>query len=114
MAFKRTLELVVVQCCSCHVEYALPQGLVNRLHSEKEKRSTWCPNGHQWHYVGKSDATRLREAEQALALTQQRLREAGQGRAHREPCPVCGLRFERLNTHRTLMKHWKPATLKAL
>lgn len=115
------VELTVVTCCSCGITYAIPTMLNDRLMTKKEKGSTSCPNGHGWHYIGKSDEDRARDAEQRAReanaraqAAEQRLREIRDRPAgkKRDECPVCHRSFERLSTHRTRAGHW--GSLKAV
>lgn len=111
MDFERKLRLLVVQCCSCAVEYAIPEELNRRLLAEKEATTTYCPNGHRWNYVGKSDDQRVRDAEYRAREAERMLRAANQGKT---PCPVCQQPFKRLATHRTRMKHWGNSRLRSV
>jgi hypothetical protein len=46
-------------CKTCGITYAVPpQWLAER----REDHQTWyCPNGHHWHFPGKSDTEKLRD-----------------------------------------------------
>lgn len=116
---ERLLDLVVVQCCDCNIEYGIPRQLYNHLLGEKDKRSTICPNGHAWHFVGKSDAQLLMQARERQHLAEQRALAAEQAlreEKRKKPpaalpvprsdeCPVCHRRFVRLSTHQTRTGH---------
>jgi hypothetical protein len=113
ITFDRLLNLVVVQCCSCGVEYAIPSVMHSQLKQEKEKLSTMCPNGHGWHFVGKTEKALREEAEQRAQIAERRLREAThppkvyETSAPRDKCTVCGRSFIRLRTHQTRTGHGK-------
>lgn len=90
MRFSRELNLVVVQCCSCGVEYAIPRVLHRELLDAREGKSAWCPNGHSWHYISEPKSPP----------------KVYETSAPRDECPVCHRSFIRLSTHRTAAKHW--------
>lgn len=56
----------VEECCNCGVQFAMTMSTYNhyQMHSSGSKRHTlsfFCPNGHQQHYQGKTEAQQLRE-----------------------------------------------------
>lgn len=122
MTFERELCLVVVQCCACSVEYAIPQSMYDSLKEKRDSGRTMCPNGHGWHYTGASSEQKIREAEQRAEEAERRLHEleaaradpvgAAQGKV--VPCPVCGRYFTAhgVGIHRT--KIHRSEHLKAL
>ena len=55
-------RLTVKTCVTCGVKYALPEELDDRRYLDKEW--TYCPNGHQQQYQGK---TAEQERDEALA-----------------------------------------------
>ena len=74
--------------------------------------SFFCINGHSQHYVGKSDAQKLKEAQEEVARQRDRAeREERQKRAARTElknvktrvsngvCPCCNRSFENLGRH---------------
>lgn len=59
-----TVNIHVVTCCECGVEFGMTAQLYrNRVN---DKRWFYCPNGHQQHFTGRTDAQKL-EAERAHA-----------------------------------------------
>lgn len=53
-------DLVVEVCGECGVLFALPEALKNRCLRD-HSQEFFCPNGHQLHYLGKTDAEKLQE-----------------------------------------------------
>lgn len=72
------VEMVVVECCNCHVHFSMPYWM------ERERRRDhgcfYCPNGHMQYYSGKSDEEKLKEKlkarEKDLQAAQERERSA--------------------------------------
>jgi hypothetical protein len=56
---QRTLDLVVIQCGECGMEFGVP----NHWHTNKlnSHEAFWCPNGHCRAFTGKSEAEKLRD-----------------------------------------------------
>jgi hypothetical protein len=65
------VEFVTETCYCCGVVFALENGYYYA--KQADKTSFWCPNGHSQHYLGKSDAQKLREQ---LAETERSLKWA--------------------------------------
>jgi hypothetical protein len=111
VSFTRPMDLVVVQCCSCGIEYAIPQLLKKELLAEKAGKNTWCPNGHAWHFTGKTAEQKLREAQQerdaaVAALRAERAKpKVYETSAPRDECLVCHRKYIRLSTHLTCSGH---------
>ena len=62
-----SVELVQVSCCSGCV-YAITRTLYDRMEKTKaEHEMIYCPLGHRWHYIGKTDAEKLQDCRQLLA-----------------------------------------------
>ncbi len=55
-------QLVTEECCNCGITFAMPEDYKDRLRRETTKATFYCPTGHPQHYVGESDAQKLREA----------------------------------------------------
>lgn len=108
-------RLTVVEC-TCGLMYAIPESLHNQLDAKRERRSVYCPLGHQWHYVGKSDAEKVRELQDRLAAEraqhdQERATLKAQAtraknakarlekRAAAGVCPCCNRTFQQLARH---------------
>jgi hypothetical protein len=108
-----TQELVAVDC-TCGIAFAIPDALHKQMLDHRSADpgktvSVYCPLGHQWHYMGKSEATKEREranrAEAQLVAAQDQL-EAEQ-RAHARTrkrvangvCPCCHRSFVNVKRH---------------
>lgn len=85
-----TQELVTHSCPSCGVEHAIPKRLEQKALDNRgpRGRQIYCPNGHTWHFVGKTEAERLQEQldqrEGQLARERQRLDQAEAEIAHQK------------------------------
>lgn len=120
--FAGEATLVVVECYSCGMTYAIPQNLhESALKYHGDKANGWrlvCPVGHEWWYTGESalqrserEAQEAREREQAtreLLAHESRSHAATRGhltrakrRAHAGVCPVAGCKrhFADLERH---------------
>lgn len=62
--------ICVEHCCNCGVPFGLPTDL--REQRLRDRGTFWCPNGHAQHYTGKTDAQKLREANEALERERRR------------------------------------------
>jgi hypothetical protein len=60
-------RLVVEQCPTCAVVYAIPEALKERGLRYRGKVSIYCPNGHTWHYMGRTHAQELEELRDRIA-----------------------------------------------
>jgi hypothetical protein len=71
-------RLVVETCCACHMQFAMPETLKERL---LEKRvngngpTFFCPAGHAQHYTGEPTAEKLRREIERLRQQEARLHE---------------------------------------
>lgn len=69
------VEIVLEECCSCGVVFGMTKQ--TKQHYLKYKAEMfYCPNGHSQHYVGKSDAEKLKEAEAARVAAEARAKLA--------------------------------------
>ena len=110
--------LVLVQCCGCSVEYAIPLQLYDnaKKHRGANGKSIYCPNGHSWWYLGETEAQKQRRraesAEQRLAQRDDEIRDleravsAQKGnvtrlkrRAAAGTCPCCQRTFMNVSAH---------------
>lgn len=111
-------SLVTKVCPVCGVPYAMPQEM-NDWCQKAPNRNFYCPNGHQLHHPGKSDAEKAREARDALAreraahdqtvarLTAQKAattrarnqRDQITQRVAHGVCPCCNRTFKQLARH---------------
>lgn len=112
LSYERTLVLVVVGCPSCGVEYGIPDSLNKQLLVKTTSGSVFCPNGHSWHYTGKSFDQKLRDADarvlaardQAAAAERRAAAARGQvtklrNRIANGVCPCCHRTFKQLARH---------------
>lgn len=117
--FAHALEPIT--CCNCGVLFAVP----DYWHAKRraDHNTFWCPNGHEQHFAGKSEADVLREQ---LKQTETRLQtaknEAAWQQSQREQaersaraqraiatriknrlakglCPCCGKHFPEMREH---------------
>lgn len=63
--------LVHEECCTCGIAFGMTEDFMHRRRNDH--KSFYCPSGHGQHYTGKSDATKLREAERMLGDERRRL-----------------------------------------
>lgn len=69
-ALTATTTLVTEECCKCHILFAIPKALQDNLLEWRgpNGREFFCPNGHAQHYIGETEAQRLkRELDEAKA-----------------------------------------------
>lgn len=114
-------ELVHITCCNCGVAFGLDDDHYKRLRASHDW--FYCPNGHQQHFTGKTEAERLREqlaAAERLAIRERNAKEEAQRRAVSAEmsrrvtkghltrtkrrvaagvCPCCNRTFENLARH---------------
>jgi hypothetical protein len=115
-------ELEVMCCPNCGVLYALPQRLLETARKDPD-RWWWCPNGHNLHFPGKTEADRLRDelnwtrqqrdtarAQREHAENQARAEKAAKTRIRNDRnrirdrvgagvCPCCNRTFQQLGRH---------------
>jgi hypothetical protein len=111
--------LHVTDCPTCGVVYAIPDGLYRRGQRYKENVAIYCPNGHTWHYLGKTHAEELDElrdqvarqrslrdqaeaserAQRAAATRARNERDRLKVRAAAGVCPCCNRTFKQLARH---------------
>lgn len=109
-------QLKAVNCYSCGTTFGMDsQFYADRL---RDHRNFYCPNGHQQHFIGKSEEDRLREhlekersrAEfyRREAETQRRSKSAIKGQLTKTKnriangvCPCCKRSFADLHRHMT-------------
>lgn len=99
------VSFTVETCCVCGVIYALEDRYRKFLLDKKEQGRTYCPNGHNWHFMG----TALSDQVATLKLTvQQRDNELSDERKKRERierrikkgvCVYCKRTFGNLADH---------------
>lgn len=59
IALKTELDMFVVACCVCEMQFAMTADYEAR---RREDHAWWhCPAGHSQHFSGKTDAEKLRE-----------------------------------------------------
>ena len=107
-------SLVIEQCCSCGIVFAVPGDWQRSKKNDHE--TIFCPNGHRFHYPGESDEERLRrrlefeknrrEAAERRAEHTERRRRAEKAaktriknRIANGVCPCCNRTFKNLHRH---------------
>lgn len=114
--------LVVEVCCTCGVMFAMPNMLRRKALADHD-RWFFCPNGHQQHFTGPTEAERLNnqlqwerdraarlaaerdQTESALRAQKSRAtrfkndRDRERRRAAHGVCPCCGRTFKQLQRH---------------
>lgn len=122
------IEFVTEYCCNCHVAFALTRSFQKaRL---TDRKVFYCPSGHQQHYTGPSEESKLRnelererqmlEAERmrSLKIKQehdqvQRAHSTMRARVMNDVCPCCNRTFQNLLNHMRT-EHAEEITLKNL
>lgn len=67
--FVAEVKLVVETCCNCHMQFAMPAELKQRLldgRKNGESKPFYCPAGHIQIYIGESEADQLRRERDRL------------------------------------------------
>ena len=119
--FTESTTYYVQTCIVCGISFGMPKEF-DRL-CRQTRQTFYCPNGHNQHYVGKTEAERLKqqlEAKQsALEFTERQLTRAKQEartaehrrraekaaktklqkRVANGVCPCCHRHFENLQRH---------------
>ena len=108
------IEMGTVVCCNCGMTFGMPADYQKQRH--EDRKNFFCPSGHQQHYTGPNEETRLKaelerqkqylEAEQARTLRVTRERDTV-ARAHTKMrtrvmngvCPCCNRTFQNLLRH---------------
>lgn len=118
--------LHVVNCPTCGVVYAIPDGLYRYAKKWKRQASIYCPASHAWHFTGRTHEEELRDARDEAARDRAardqaeadarlaRAREAKERKARQRlkarasggVCPCCNRTFQQLARHMTT-KHPK-------
>lgn len=81
--FAGDATLVVVECATCHVTYAIPESFNKsalKWRGDRKDGRGWkicCPFGHQWWYVGETETEKLKrqrdyQADRAARLAAER------------------------------------------
>lgn len=116
--FTTTGRLETTTCGVCGVPFAVPTEML-AWSRKKPHRMFYCPVGHDLHFPGKSEAEKLKEAREALAVErarhdQTRAQLIGQRaattrvrnerdrlkkRASAGVCPCCNRTFQQLARH---------------
>lgn len=112
-----------ITCCKCGIEFWVP----DHWHTKRKEDHEWfyCPNGHQQHFVGETEAERLRRERDRLqqriaerddeikSLEGRRRAALGQvtklrNRVRNGVCPCCSRSFTNLRQHmETKHPDWK-------
>lgn len=75
IVISQKVKLVTEECIECGVVFAFPSQLQDVL-IQRKGTTFYCPNGHGQVYAGKTDAEKLREAEERNLSLRQRLDQA--------------------------------------
>lgn len=67
-----TERLVIEQCCNCHIRFAMPEAMYNKL--QQQGGSFYCPNGHGQHYT-EPDNKKLKAQIERLEMQKHNLDE---------------------------------------
>ena len=108
LSYTETLQVV---SCTCGINYAIPEALYQQMldHRGATGKNVYCPLGHSWFYVGKTDAELEREkrqhAEARLVAAQDQLQAEKQAHTKTKKritngvCPCCHRTFQQLARH---------------
>lgn len=58
--FVATTTLETIECCKCHILFAVPKDFNDEQLRRKEDGEFYCPNGHAQHYIGECEESRLK------------------------------------------------------
>lgn len=107
MALTYSLNLTLVSCPACGISYGIPDDLNDRALEARRSHSLYCPNGHSWHYTGKSDEQKRAEAAEARAREAEHQRDAARKTAAiaREQRETAERRARALKGHATRLRH---------
>lgn len=120
-----TGTLHVTDCPTCGCIYAIPDGIRRTGLDQKAGRAIYCPNGHSWHYTGKTHEREVRDLQDSLAAARARRDQAEaeartarmrevkerkakqrlQKRAAAGVCPHCNRTFQQLARHMQSKHH---------
>jgi hypothetical protein len=106
--------LQTISCYKCGCTFGMPNTMYNALKESHE--NFWCPSGHQQHFIGETEAERLRKKLHAETLAKEKaMREAAENelslakalrkvksitkRANAGVCPYCPRTFGNLARH---------------
>jgi hypothetical protein len=110
--------LEIESCYSCGVAFAMPQGF--KKQRLQDRQTFYCPNGHGQHYIGETEAEKLRKqlatveaarvqanaarwkAEEAKVKAERKLKRT-EKRIKNGICPCC----QRTFSHSRLVAHIK-------
>lgn len=112
-AINTEVTLATEECCNCHVVFAMPKPMMEKL--QKEGGDFYCPNGHRQHYT-ETESMRLRrkldqrenELNKVYRELQGSLKEITnkkrqitrlKNRVHNGVCPECHRHFTNLEEH---------------
>lgn len=107
-------KLATEECCNCHVLFAMPAELQERL--RKSQANFYCPAGHPQHYTGPTPEQKLRdELARKDAMLEAAEARAAKVRVERDQvckahsrmrarvmngvCPCCNRTFQNLMAH---------------
>jgi len=109
-----TVQMEVVQCYGCGMTYAIPDVLHRKMHRLHEEQSIYCPLGHTWFYMGKSEAKQIQELKLELQQRDNDLEEQRgrvrrlEKRVTRGICIYCKRTFPNIARHMECKHPEKP------
>ena len=111
-------ETLTVVTCTCGINFAIPDALHTQMleHRGPNGKSCYCPLGHSWHFIGKTEAQLERErreqterrlkATRDLLAAEERSHSATKGqltktkkRVANGVCPHCNRTFTNVQRH---------------
>ncbi len=66
-----SIELIHATCPKCNIVYGIPEALYDQRKIDAEDGHIWCPNGHTWHYRGRSHKREVADLEKAVTEVRQ-------------------------------------------
>jgi hypothetical protein len=121
ITINQELTLVTEACCNCGIVFAMPSSFHRQLLDSPgpKGKQFYCPNGHSQHYVGTSDAEKLKQARETAEFwktrhratkdqldASERSKRAIKGHLTRTKkrigkgvCPCCDRFFENVHNH---------------
>jgi len=58
--FVANQTMVTIECCNCHILFAVPEEFNDQQLKLREEGIFYCPKGHYQHYVGLSKEEKLK------------------------------------------------------
>lgn len=99
------ISFTEVTCCVCGVIYALEDSYHRTKFEQKERGTTYCPNGHAWHFRGQSLDSRIAQLQLIMQARDNQLQDERQKcerlerRVKKGICLYCKRTFGNLAAH---------------